>query len=358
MIGGNLCQEGDRRGVVWAREMRAAILARPDIGKPIWQVSLRCAPGDRTLSDAEWADASQLFAERMGFAEHPWVVVRHADDHVHIVVSRVSDAGLVWHARNDYREVQSARRELEERYGLTQAATTTSERSRRTPDHQTKRGERARGIRESVTPARVLLAARVRAAVDAAAGAGIDRFEEALAHVGVIFKRAQASTGRISGYSFTHEQSVDEQKKPLWFKSSQLDRELAWTKIKPRLDDPGEAPVAVSVTPKRLLESAGTFKLRETAAHEHALRELFQRRLGQMQGVIAQQLHEVGDWWEKTPIVSAEKTEHLKQRQAVRVAGAGFARPATAAIQGQQQPAKRLPAHDREGDQRAPEQGR
>lgn len=118
VIGGNLFQEGDRSGVVWARELRAAISVRPDIVKPIWQVSLRCAPADRILSDREWAEAAQLFAERMGFEEHPWVVVRHADDYVHIVASRVSDVGRVWHAQNDFREVQSARRQLEERYGL------------------------------------------------------------------------------------------------------------------------------------------------------------------------------------------------------------------------------------------------
>ena len=44
----------------------------------------------------------------MGFEEHPWVMVRHADDHVHVVVCRVSDEGTVWHGRNDRRAAQSA----------------------------------------------------------------------------------------------------------------------------------------------------------------------------------------------------------------------------------------------------------
>lgn len=43
-----------------------------------------------------------------GFREHPWVMVRHADDHVHVVVCRVSDEGTVWHGRNDRRAAQSA----------------------------------------------------------------------------------------------------------------------------------------------------------------------------------------------------------------------------------------------------------
>ncbi|WP_286738630.1 relaxase/mobilization nuclease domain-containing protein [Kocuria sp. UBA1838] len=54
----------------------------------------------------------------MGFAEHPWVMVRHADDHVHVVVCRVSDEGTVWHGRNDHSAAQSACTRLELEHGL------------------------------------------------------------------------------------------------------------------------------------------------------------------------------------------------------------------------------------------------
>lgn len=52
----------------------------------------------------------------MGYAEHPRVMVRHRDDHVHIVVSRVDD--LVWYARNDRRAAQTSCTKLEKAYGL------------------------------------------------------------------------------------------------------------------------------------------------------------------------------------------------------------------------------------------------
>jgi hypothetical protein len=60
-------------------------------------------------------------AERMGYEEHPWVVVRHGEDHVHIVVSRVSDTAQVWHARQDFRAAQSAATAMEKHFGLIQA---------------------------------------------------------------------------------------------------------------------------------------------------------------------------------------------------------------------------------------------
>ncbi|WP_394253718.1 relaxase/mobilization nuclease domain-containing protein [Arthrobacter pityocampae] len=121
VIGGNLGREGHTDGASWAADLREAAGTRPDISKPIWQVSLRAAPGDRRLSDEQWRDAATIMAERMGYEEHPWAMVRHGDDHVHIVVSRVSDTGQVWHARQDFRAAQSAATALEKHLGLVQA---------------------------------------------------------------------------------------------------------------------------------------------------------------------------------------------------------------------------------------------
>jgi hypothetical protein len=121
VIGGNLGREGHSDGASWAADLREAAGTRPDIGKPIWQVSLRTAPGDRRLSDEQWRDAATMMAERMGYEEHPWVMVRHGEDHVHIVVSRVSDTAQVWHARQDFRAAQSAATAMEKHFGLIQA---------------------------------------------------------------------------------------------------------------------------------------------------------------------------------------------------------------------------------------------
>jgi hypothetical protein len=121
VIGGNLGREGHTDGASWAADLREAAGTRPDISKPIWQVSLRTAPGDRRLSDQQWQDAATIMAERMGYEEHPWVMVRHGEDHVHIVVSRVSDTAQVWHARQDFRAAQSAATALEKHFDLIQA---------------------------------------------------------------------------------------------------------------------------------------------------------------------------------------------------------------------------------------------
>ncbi|MBB2997682.1 relaxase/mobilization nuclease domain-containing protein [Paeniglutamicibacter cryotolerans] len=121
VIASNLGMEGQTEPSRWAGELRKALNTRAEIKNPVWHVSLRNTAQDRVLSDAEWADMGQSFAEDLGFAEHPWVMVRHGADHVHLVVSRISDLGEVWHGRNDRRAAQSACTRLEREHGLEQA---------------------------------------------------------------------------------------------------------------------------------------------------------------------------------------------------------------------------------------------
>lgn len=118
VIGSNIGAEGQTDPARWAPELRAAQQTRPEITKGIWQASLRNTVNDRVLSNEEWAEIAQSFAEQMGFENHPWVVVRHGADHVHIVVSRVDYEGNVWHGRNDRRQAQTVCQALERAHGL------------------------------------------------------------------------------------------------------------------------------------------------------------------------------------------------------------------------------------------------
>jgi len=61
--------------------------------KPVWHCSVRAAPEDRMLSDAEWAQVAAGIMHRTGLAPQDddlgvrWVAVRHASDHIHIVAT-------------------------------------------------------------------------------------------------------------------------------------------------------------------------------------------------------------------------------------------------------------------------------
>lgn len=70
-----------------------AALNGDNYAKPVWHCSIRAAPEDRLLSDAEWAQVAAAVMDRTGLAPGGddravrWVAVRHAPDHVHLVAT-------------------------------------------------------------------------------------------------------------------------------------------------------------------------------------------------------------------------------------------------------------------------------
>ena len=96
--------------------------------KPVWHCSVRAAPGDRVLSDAEWGQAAAFVLERTGFAPAEdeagvrWVAVRHAADHIHIVATLARQDGGRVRTWNDFFRVRDACRDAERRLGLTATA--------------------------------------------------------------------------------------------------------------------------------------------------------------------------------------------------------------------------------------------
>jgi hypothetical protein len=96
-----------------------AALAGCGYAKLVWHCSVRAAPGDRMLSDAEWAQVAEMVMDRTGLAPAGddmgarWVAVRHAADHVHLVVTLARQDGNrpgIW---NDFAKVRQACREAE-----------------------------------------------------------------------------------------------------------------------------------------------------------------------------------------------------------------------------------------------------
>ncbi len=229
VIAGSVAVSDPRKPGQWVANMRRAYKGRDDVSRPVWQASLRTAPGDRRLSDAEWADAAQTFAERLGFAEHPWVAVRHAEDHIHLAVSRVAHDGRVWQGRHDYRNAQAARRDLEVTYGLEQTVTRRTVASERTPITQVTPGEHRMYEHAGHPAPRVVLAESVLAAANTTAGRGRAAFEAELTDRGIQFVVNQATTGTVSGYRFAAH--TDDAGELVWFKASQLDKKLAWRQL-------------------------------------------------------------------------------------------------------------------------------
>jgi hypothetical protein len=88
--------------------------ARP--AEHVWHVTVRNTPGDRLLTDAEWAEAAAGMAHAAGVAEHGdahacrWIAVRHAPDHIHLVATLARADGRRPRIRGDILRMHTAAR--------------------------------------------------------------------------------------------------------------------------------------------------------------------------------------------------------------------------------------------------------
>ena len=120
VIGGNIAPEGEGDGAAWGRTMDRIARRRPEVKKPIYHVSFSAAPGDRTLTAAEWRQVADQWLQTQGCATHPYVLVQHYPSHVHLALSRVGFDRQLWHARKDYSLNAKAMRAAEKQLGLKQ----------------------------------------------------------------------------------------------------------------------------------------------------------------------------------------------------------------------------------------------
>lgn len=99
--------------------------------KTMMHISLNPHPEDR-LSEAQYVQIAHEYMEKMGFADMPYLVVKHEDidrHHIHIVALRVRSDGSAIDSKNNYYRSKEITRELEKKYGLH-----TAERQKITPD--------------------------------------------------------------------------------------------------------------------------------------------------------------------------------------------------------------------------------
>ena len=237
-----------------AARMSLPLQLHPDADRPVWQCSMRTAPGDRRLSDAEWAGVARDVLHRTGFAPHGdpagcrWVAVRHADDHIHIAVVLARMDGHPVETFRDWPKVHAAARAAEHRLGLqiVPAPSRADRTAGRSPSraeiekaHRTTSHARA-GI-EGRETARRWLTRQVRAA--AAGSSSRQEFVEHLAARGVLvtWRYSQRTPGQVTGYAVARPGDVDGAGRQVWFGGSTLAADLSLPRLAVRWSSDGRA---------------------------------------------------------------------------------------------------------------------
>jgi len=220
--------------------------------KFVYHLSLRTAPEDRVLSDAEWSEAARECLAETGLARPGddgacrWFAMRHGEDHIHVVVTLARQDGGRVDLFNDYRKLRAACHRIEERFELRSTAAAdktadyapgpkeTSARIRATrPEVRVTppRGERGPTVRD-------VLRARVQVAV--AGSNDVGEFKELLAADGVTMhsRMSEKNPDQVTGVSFSLDEALggkrDKNDQVIRYSGSKLAPDLAWTKLAAR----------------------------------------------------------------------------------------------------------------------------
>jgi hypothetical protein len=223
--------------------------------RPVWHCALRAAPEDKTLSDDEWAQIAHDVMDRTGLARYGeeddavrWIAVRHAEDHIHLVVMLARQDGRRPSTRNDRYRVRDACRDAERKYGLR----STAPADRTAPRYPT-RAETEKAARRGLDEApRVTLRRAVTTA--AAASASPAEFFARLQAAGITARQRHSTRnpGPVTGYAVALPGDTTKDGSPIWYSGGKLAADLTWPKLTqrwhPARQAPGTRPADIRLT--------------------------------------------------------------------------------------------------------------
>lgn len=202
--------------------------------KKVWHCPVRADPGDRHLSDAEWADIARRIVHATGIAPEGdpaacrWVAVRHAPDHIHIAATLVREDGKRPVRDFDRKKAQAEARSIETDYGLRRLNPGDGTAAKRPTSKEHFKAQRTGQVHTS----RDLLRTRVRQA--AAATRSEDEFFQALEGMGLHAQLRYAPSGDPLGYKVALPGDTNKAGQPVYFSGSTLAPDLSLPRIRER----------------------------------------------------------------------------------------------------------------------------
>jgi hypothetical protein len=217
----------------------------------VWHCSIRAAPQDPPLTDDQWATIARRVLNATGIAPTGdpdacrWVAVRHANDHIHIVATKVRGDLRPPRNWNDYLRADKELAAIEKEYGLRQVP-----RGDRTAAKRPTRAEQEKAHRTGHSKtARERLRTAARTAVTAATST--EEFFAILQGADVLVDIQRFPSGDIRGYKVALADDTNAKGAPVWFSGSTLAPDLSFPKISERLTLTERAPTDPPAGPRR-----------------------------------------------------------------------------------------------------------
>jgi len=229
----------------------------------VWHCPVRTAPGDRYLTDAEWAEVARRVVAATGIAPEGdeqacrWIAVRHADDHIHIMATTVRTDGRRPRTNRDGWRAQRECRKIEAEFGLSRLKSGDLT-APRTPTGAERAKAERQGQKET---AREWL--REQSYAVAAAVRSIDEYFTVLRSLGIqVRPRIGPETGEVTGYSLAAPGDTASGE-PVWYGGSKLAPDLSYNRLRERL-----ATQDLADRPQQVADPAEPWHRTETAIRQ------------------------------------------------------------------------------------------
>ncbi|MFD8676330.1 relaxase/mobilization nuclease domain-containing protein [Streptomyces seoulensis] len=250
----------------------------------VWHCPVRTAPGDRYLTDEEWAVIARRIVHATGLAEHGddaacrWIAVRHAEDHIHIMATSVREDGRRPRNKGDGRRAQAECRRIEAELGLRRLKSGDGTAPKTPTGAEVAKAQR-NGRR---TPARQWL--REHAYAAAAAATDEQEYFAVLTALGIAVRtRIGPETGQTTGYSLAAPGDHDAGGEQIFYSGSNLAPDLSLNRLRERFSPPHEGHSAdpiITHIPDRHAQSMAWQRAEKELRTTHSLLEEHDDRNG------------------------------------------------------------------------------
>lgn len=209
---------------------------------PVVHIPLRM-PKDEDVSDDKWLEiANALMVEMKLTKDRPWILVKHPDDHVHLVTSAINYIGDLWHGHFEVFNLIKATNKLEYKFNLTVTPTLDQASKERILLSSGQRHKKIRQLADEIemqlTPNEIL-AELIPAAIMESDGE-FETFKRVLETKQVEVLQSKHTSGEVYGISFKFENAA--------IKGSKIARAFSWNGITALLETQKAACIAIQQT--------------------------------------------------------------------------------------------------------------
>nr|WP_236676079.1 relaxase/mobilization nuclease domain-containing protein [Chryseolinea lacunae] len=207
------------------KEIQMVKVLRPNLQKFFYHTSLNFPPHENLSNDTMKRIAND-YLKANGFNQHQFIIFRHYDadhPHLHILVNRIGFDGQVLSDCNDFARSEKILRGLEIKYNLTNVAP-----SKQATKRAVTKDELEMMKRTGQPSLKIQLQAMVKGIMDSNSNMTVSEFIQALEKKGVATQFNIASTGHVSGVSYSYQGMV--------VTGSKLGNEFKWTTLKDKID--------------------------------------------------------------------------------------------------------------------------